>query len=230
MTVTYLSMGAGGHGDGALRVVDDAVPGQEAGQLDAPGPHLAAHLGHAGLHPEHPVAAPGAELLQVGQRVTGLLLPPPLSGVSGPPLDMEGDRAPVPLVVHQDVQRTLVVLQDILPGGAPTHHLALAPIIRHAQVGLHQTEGRGLASVDGVLVQHLLHHAAGRVVHRQQQRLVGHVLPQGLAVYLERAPGVRAAVLGPELLQLLLELLLPPPPHHRLGVGDAPREARVRQF
>ena len=223
-------MGAGGHGDGALCVVDDAVPGQEAGQLDAPGPHLAAHLGHTGLHPEHPVPAPGAQLLQVGQRITRLLLPPPLAGVPGPPLDVEGDGAPVPLVVHQDVQGTLVVLQDVLPGGAPAHHLALAPVIRHAQVGLHQAEGRGLAPVNGVLVQHLLHHAGGRVVHGEQQRLVRHVLPQRLAVDLEGAPGVRAPILGPELLQLLLQLLLPPPPHHRLGVGDAPCEACVRQL
>jgi len=67
-------------------------------------------------------------------------------------------------------------------------------------------------------------------VNREQQSFVGHILPQRLAINLERAPRVRAPVLGSELLQLLLKLLLSPPPHHRLGVRDAPREAGVRQL
>ena len=47
------------------------------------------------------------------------------------------------LVVHEDGQRALVVLEDVLAGGAAAHHAARAPVIRHGEVGLHQAkEGR----------------------------------------------------------------------------------------
>ncbi len=39
-----------------------------------------------------------------------------------------------------------------------------------------------------------------------------------------------AGYLGAELLELLLQLLLPAPAHHGLRVRDAPRETRVRQL
>ena len=47
---------------------------------------------------------------------------------------------------------------------------------------------------------------------------------------LESAPGVGRPVLAPELLQLLLQLLLPPPPHDGLGVADGPGEGSVRKL
>jgi len=69
-----------------------------------------------------------------------------------------------------------------------------------------------------------------RVADGEQERLVGHVAAQRLAVDLEGAAGVGAAVLAAELLQAPLQLLLPPPPHHSLRVRDGPREACLRQF
>ena len=54
--------------------------------------------------------------------------------------------------------------------------------------------------------------------------------PPSRRAYLERAAGVRASVSTAELLQLLLQLLLPPAPHHRLWVTDGAREARLRQL
>ena len=201
--VAHLGVGAGSDGDGALCVVDEAVSGQQAGQGHAPRPHLPAHLRHAGLHAEHALAraAVRGQLHQVGHARprlarTRLLLPAlPGGGVvagAGPPLDVEGDGlgAAAGLVVHQDVQRTLLLLQHLLPRRAAAQHAALAPVLGHAEVGLDEAEVRRLPPVYRVLVQHLLHHPGRRVVHRQQQRLVRHVLPQTLAVDLQRAARV----------------------------------------
>ena len=48
--------------------------------------------------------------------------------------------------------------------------------------------------------------------------------------YLQCAACVRASVSAPELVQLLLQLLLPSAPHHRLRVTDGARETRLRQL
>lgn len=51
--------------------------------------------------------------------------------------------------------------------------------------------------VEGVLVEHFTDDVLGRLAHRQQQRLVRHVLAQRLAVDLQRPARVRTAVLLP---------------------------------
>ena len=81
-----------------------------------------------------------------------------------------------------------------------------------------------------VLGEHLAHDLRRGVAYAEQQRLVGHVLAERLAVDLESAAGIGPAVLAAKLLQLALELLLAAATHHRLRIRDAAREARLRQF
>ena len=51
---------------------------------------------------------------------------------------MEGDSAPTGGVIHENGERALVVLEDVLAGGAAAQHLARPPVLRHGQVGVHQ--------------------------------------------------------------------------------------------
>ena len=51
---------------------------------------------------------------------------------------MEGDGAPAGRVVHENGERTLVVLKYVFPGGAAPHHLPRPPVIRHGEVGVDQ--------------------------------------------------------------------------------------------
>lgn len=85
---------------------------------------------------------------------------------------------------------------------------------------LHETVLMSVFSRQPILGQHLLDNLCRIIAHRQQQRLVGYIPTQGLAIDLQRAAGVGAAVFGSELLQLLLEFLLPTATHHGLRVGN----------
>ena len=49
------------------------------------------------------------------------------------------------LVVHEDGERTLVVLEDVLAGGAAADHSPRPAILGHGEVGLDQAELAGLA-------------------------------------------------------------------------------------
>ena len=165
----HLGLGAaGGHSDGALSVSYEAVARQEAGQPHPAHPHLGTNLGDAHLQPHYSVPAVRSQLQQEGERLRHhlpLLLPPDLF-VHRSPLHMESDGSSlVGLVVHQDVEWTLVLLQDIFPSGSSSHHVTLPAIVRHTQVGLDQTEVGRLSLVYPVLLQHLTHNLPGRFSH-----------------------------------------------------------------
>lgn len=84
--------------------------------------------------------------------------------------------------------------------------------------------------VHAVLRQHFSDDGLRAVTDGQQEGLVRHIAAKALAVDLQGAAGVGAAVARPKLLQLLLQLLLPSPAHHGLRVGDGARERRLGQF
>ncbi len=51
---------------------------------------------------------------------------------------VEGDGAPAGGMVHEYGEGALILLQDVLAGGAATHHLPRPPVLRHGQVRVHQ--------------------------------------------------------------------------------------------
>lgn len=118
-------------------------------------------------------------------------------------------------MVHQNGQGTLIVIQDVLAGIA---------------IHLYQTIVQRIRLIQSILGQHLPDHRLGTIPDRQQQSLVRHILTQALAINLQSASGIRATILGPELLQLLLQLLLPASPHNRLWVRNGPGERRLWQL
>ena len=68
----------------------------------------------------------------------GRLFLAPALAVRGSAPHMEGDRAPAGRMVHEDSQRTFLVLEYVLAGGAATHHLPGPAVIRHGKIRVDQ--------------------------------------------------------------------------------------------
>jgi hypothetical protein len=65
-------------------------------------------------------------------------------------------------MVHEYGEGALLLLQDVLAGGAATHHLTRPTVLRHGQVGVHQAVVTRLTCTVRLLVKY------GR--YRQWQR------------------------------------------------------------
>jgi hypothetical protein len=133
-------------------------------------------------------------------------------------------------MVHEDCKGGLVVVEVVLSADWLLPQMAALVLLGRFDSNLDEAIVGRLLPVLAVLFQHLLNDVGGRVLDGEEQGLVGHVLAESLAVYLERSARVGASILGAELLQLALQLLLTSATHHRLGVRDGTGERRVRKF
>jgi hypothetical protein len=77
------------------------------------------------------------ELLTQRTHGGGLFLAPAQT-VRRAATHVEGDGAPAGGMVHEYGEGALLLLQDVLAGGAATHHLPRPTVLRHGQVGVHQ--------------------------------------------------------------------------------------------
>ena len=79
------------------------------------------------------------------------------------------------LMVHEDIERAVIIVQYVFPGGPPSNHHPGRPVLRHGEVALDEAEVGSLGLGQPILLHHLADNSSCCVLNRQQEGLVRHL-------------------------------------------------------
>ena len=58
-------------------------------------------------------------------------------------------------MVHEDIERAVIIVQYVFPGGPPSNHHPRRPVLRHGEVALDEAEVGSLGLGQPILLHHL---------------------------------------------------------------------------